>query len=198
MVITQDTLAEADRRPKVGIGVFVLNDRDEFLMGRRKGSNGAGELSTLSERDHNSLTSQTVKSHADNVFPNLLSNVPACPVLFRSRRRSYHTYNMYRNEMLKGTYALPGGHLEFQESFENCAARELEEETGLSVKLEDVHFMTCTNNILHQDSGKHYVTIFMVVRAPEGQVPQVRHYSCTYSRSDTSFRACSGHLPVPY
>jgi ADP-ribose pyrophosphatase YjhB (NUDIX family) len=78
--------------------------------------------------------------------------------------------------MLKGTYALPGGHLEFQESFENCAARELEEETGLSVKLEDVHFMTCTNNILHQDSGKHYVTIFMVVRAPEGQVPRVRRF----------------------
>lgn len=35
-------LAEADRRVKVGVGVFLLNDQNEFLMGRRKGSNGAG------------------------------------------------------------------------------------------------------------------------------------------------------------
>lgn len=72
-----------------------------------------------------------------------------------------------------GTYALPGGRLEFQESFEDCAARELEEETGIRVLTKDVHFMTCTNNILHQDSGKHYVTIFMVARLPVGQEPEV-------------------------
>ena len=32
-----------------------------------------------------------------------------------------------------GTYALPGGHLDFGESFEGCAAREIWEETGLRV-----------------------------------------------------------------
>jgi hypothetical protein len=37
------SLSEADQRPKVGIGAFILNANDEFLMGRRKGSNGAGE-----------------------------------------------------------------------------------------------------------------------------------------------------------
>lgn len=35
-------LPEADRRPKVGVGVFVLDSNDAFLMGKRKGSNGAG------------------------------------------------------------------------------------------------------------------------------------------------------------
>lgn len=29
-------------RPKVGIGVFVVNDRGEFLLGKRKSSHGVG------------------------------------------------------------------------------------------------------------------------------------------------------------
>jgi ADP-ribose pyrophosphatase YjhB (NUDIX family) len=91
---------------------------------------------------------------------------------------------------ITGTYALPGGHLEFQESFEDCAARELEEETGISIPLKSVHYMTCTNNILHQDSGKHYVTIFMVARLPTGQEPKVRamyQYFTTTILIDCSF-----------
>jgi 8-oxo-dGTP diphosphatase len=58
-----------------------------------------------------------------------------------------------------GTYALPGGHLEFGESPEECASREIMEETGLEVK--NVRFLTATNDILEQDK-KHYVTMFVV------------------------------------
>ncbi|KAL6716364.1 hypothetical protein ACLMJK_005930 [Lecanora helva] len=57
-----------------------------------------------------------------------------------------------------GTWATPGGHLEFGESFEECAAREVMEETGLKVK--NVRFLTATNNHMPADR-KHYVTIFM-------------------------------------
>lgn len=57
-----------------------------------------------------------------------------------------------------GTWALPGGHLEYGESFEECAKREVLEETGLQI--EHPQFLTAVNSIL-QDSGKHYVTIFM-------------------------------------
>ena len=57
-----------------------------------------------------------------------------------------------------GTLALPGGHLEFGESFENCAVREVLEETGLTIQ--NVRFLTATNDVMEEE-GKHYVTIFM-------------------------------------
>ncbi|KAI7537913.1 glycosyl hydrolase 53 [Hortaea werneckii] len=61
-----------------------------------------------------------------------------------------------------GTYALPGGHLEYGESFEQCATREVQEETGLDIT--DVRFLTATNSVFHETT-KHYVTIFMTAIA---------------------------------
>lgn len=57
-----------------------------------------------------------------------------------------------------GHWALPGGHLEFDESFEICAEREVLEETDVKVK--DIKFLTATNDVMKSE-GKHYVTIFM-------------------------------------
>lgn len=70
-----------------------------------------------------------------------------------------------------GTWGLPGGHLEFGESFETCAAREVLEETGIT--LNDVRFLTAVNNIMPAE-GKHYVTIFMGGNvSEEGAEPRV-------------------------
>jgi 8-oxo-dGTP diphosphatase len=70
------------------------------------------------------------------------------------------------------TFALPGGHLEFGESFEECAARESMEETGLDI--EKVEFLTVTNNLFLKDpKPSHYVTVLMrAVLADPQQVPQ--------------------------
>ena len=70
-----------------------------------------------------------------------------------------------------GTFALPGGHLEFGETPEECAAREVMEETGLRVS--NVQFLTATNDFMPAEN-KHYVTLFVVcVRDDNSQNPKV-------------------------
>lgn len=55
-----------------------------------------------------------------------------------------------------GTWAPPGGHLEFGETPEQCAARETYEETGLCLTPKDFRIIGLTNDIF---DDKHYITI---------------------------------------
>ncbi|MEK7103363.1 MAG: NUDIX hydrolase [Patescibacteria group bacterium] len=66
-----------------------------------------------------------------------------------------------------GTWCFPGGHLDFGESWEECARRETDEEAGIRIK--NVRFATATNDIFPID-GKHYVTIIMVAEYDAGDV----------------------------
>jgi 8-oxo-dGTP diphosphatase len=59
-----------------------------------------------------------------------------------------------------GTWNSPGGHLEFGESPQECASRELQEETGLIAK--EIIEGTWTNDFFEEE-GKHYVTLYMIV-----------------------------------
>ncbi len=69
----------------------------------------------------------------------------------------------------EGTWSFPGGHLEFNETFDCCTRREVKEETGLEVR--ETKFVTATNDIM-TDDRKHYVTIFMeaIVNGGEPEV----------------------------
>lgn len=58
-----------------------------------------------------------------------------------------------------GSWSVPGGHLEFGESFEDTARREVKEETDLEIK--NIRFGAITNDHF-ADEGKHYVTIWML------------------------------------
>lgn len=74
-----------------------------------------------------------------------------------------------RNSHGSGAWAPPGGHLEFGESFEDCAKREVLEETGLKVL--SIRNFGFTNDVFVREN-KHYVTIFMLVDSFMGE-PQV-------------------------
>ncbi len=68
-----------------------------------------------------------------------------------------------------GSWAPPGGHLEFGESVEACALRELLEETGLATTT--VRLGSWTENML-EGGEKHYITLFAFFDDCKGQ-PQL-------------------------
>lgn len=68
-----------------------------------------------------------------------------------------------------GTWALPGGHLEFGETIEDCARRETLEESGLV--LTDIRSGPFTSDVFEAE-GKHYVTLFVLARSEQGE-PQI-------------------------
>lgn len=92
-------------RPKIGVGVITLRN-GRLLLGKRKGSHGAGE------------------------------------------------------------WALPGGHLEYGETIETCALRELKEETGLEAL--SLYSIGWTNDLIAEN--KHYITFFVLVDRFKGEV----------------------------
>ena len=59
----------------------------------------------------------------------------------------------------EGSWSVPGGHLEYGESFEDTARREAKEETNLEIK--NIRFGAITNDHFTKDD-KHYVTIWML------------------------------------
>ena len=101
-------------RPLVGVGVFIKKD-NKLLLGKRKGSHGAGE------------------------------------------------------------WSLPGGHLEFGESFETCCQREVAEETGLIIR--NIRPCSFTNDIFPKD-GKHYVTLFFTSEYESGELVNAEPEKC--------------------
>jgi 8-oxo-dGTP diphosphatase len=74
-----------------------------------------------------------------------------------------------------GTWAFPGGHLEFGESFEDCARREVYEETG--VKIHNIKKVTFTNDPFPIE-GKHYVTCYVKAEIESGEVVIMEPNKC--------------------
>lgn len=63
-------------------------------------------------------------------------------------------------------WQFPGGHLEFNETLEDCARREVLEETGLTIQ--NVRAVTFTNDI-NIGVGKHSVTLFAIADCLAGE-----------------------------
>lgn len=70
-----------------------------------------------------------------------------------------------KNSHGSGDWSPAGGHLKFGETPEQCAIREVFEETGIIIK--SIEKATFVNDIFIQEN-KHYVTIFMISYHFEG------------------------------
>lgn len=66
----------------------------------------------------------------------------------------------------EGTWTMPGGKLDFGESFEKAAIREVEEETGLRVLPKDLKLVSLTNDIV---PDAHFVTIGFLCENTSGE-----------------------------
>lgn len=80
-----------------------------------------------------------------------------------------------KNAHGQGAWSFPGGHLEFNESWEDCASRETMEEAVITIK--NIRFGTATNDIF-QAEGKHYITIFMLSDYDSGEVRVMESEKC--------------------
>ena len=65
----------------------------------------------------------------------------------------------------EGEYSCPGGHLEFNESIEDCARRECKEEAGIEIK--NIKFVRISNM---RKYNKHYVDIGLTAQWQKGEV----------------------------
>jgi len=66
----------------------------------------------------------------------------------------------------EGSWSVPGGHLEFGESFIDTSKREVLEETGVSIK--NLRFGAITNDYFKKED-KHYVTVWMLSDYDSGE-----------------------------
>lgn len=105
--LNPDAHREVDRRPKVGVGIFVRRPDGTFLMGLRKGSHG------------------------------------------------------------EGTWSIPGGLIEADETVLQAAQRELSEETGLDIELpcfRELHAPASLSGPYDKPGGPQaYVTLYVLV-----------------------------------
>ncbi len=66
-----------------------------------------------------------------------------------------------------GSWQFPGGHLELNESVQECARREVWEEAGIEIR--NIKPGPFTNDIFEQED-KHYVTLFVIAEYAGGSI----------------------------
>ena len=74
-----------------------------------------------------------------------------------------------------GTWAFPGGHLEYGEDPVDCIRREIVEETGLRVG--KISFW-CYTNDLYPEEGRHYITLVFNAEYLGGEADILEPHKC--------------------
>lgn len=81
-----------------------------------------------------------------------------------------------KNAHGEGSWCFAGGHLEFNESWEECLEREITEEIGIRVT--NLHFSGAVTNDFFEKEKKHYITLFMVCDYVSGEVKVLEPHKC--------------------
>ena len=71
-----------------------------------------------------------------------------------------------------GEWSFPGGHLEINETIEECGKRELLEETGIDLKIKSLNNNEYTNDIFLIEK-KHYITLYQTYYLNELLIPSL-------------------------
>jgi len=74
-------------------------------------------------------------------------------------------------------YSIPGGKFEIGETFEECAIREIKEETNLDIINPKVIAVT-NNMITYKNEGKHYISIVLLAEEFTGELKTCEPDKC--------------------
>ena len=81
-----------------------------------------------------------------------------------------------KNSHGDGSWSFPGGHLEMYETWEECAKREVLEETDLHIK--NTKFTGVTNDLFPEEE-KHYITLFIIADYDSGELKTMEPEKCS-------------------
>lgn len=104
---------------------------------------------------------------------------PEIGVVLAIRRGDKVLLQKRKGRHAPGTFALPGGHLEMFETFEECALRELKEEAGKKLKVSNIRYWATTND-RYYDEAKHVVTISMICDWVSGEAVVMEPHKCEF------------------
>ena len=99
-----------------------------------------------------------------------MNQIPRIGVGVAVRKEGKILLGKRKNAHGEGTWCFPGGHLEFNETIFDCAIRETDEESGLTVA-NLAH--GCFSEDFFEIEGKHYITHIVVCDWQAGE-PELR------------------------
>ncbi|MER2474199.1 nucleotide triphosphate diphosphatase NUDT15 [Photorhabdus laumondii] len=89
-------------------------------------------------------------------------------------------------------WSIFGGHVDAGETFEQCAIREIAEETGLTIQSPKVYGI-CNNLQTYQQEGKHTISVCLLAKHPGGEPKLMEPEKCE------QFMWCDpDNLPEPH
>jgi len=106
----------------------------------------------------------------------MIENIPRCGIGVMIVKNNKVLLGRRKGSHGSGEFAFPGGHMEYMESFKDCALRELSEECGKDFKVKNIQFVTLANVMAY--NPKHYVLIGLSAEWESGEPKVMEEEKC--------------------